>query len=95
MTRILTMFMAAATVLFLLAVPYADAQSRGGKGQGTRLRDGSCGSAQTTQTRSGKGWTTRNGSSAGQSAGTGSGLGDGTNPRPMDGSGFGFGAQRQ
>lgn len=93
MTRTCSMLLTAAAVLFLLAVPYADAQGKGGKGQGTRLRDGSCGSSQTTQARSGKGWTQGNGRGMNQQDG-GFRLGDGTQPRPMDGSGFGFGAQK-
>jgi hypothetical protein len=93
MKRILTAVVTLVATLSLLAISNADAQGRTGKGQG--LRDGSCGSATTsTQTKAGKTWNNRNGQETGQKSGTGNRLGDGTNPRPLDGTGFGFGAQR-
>lgn len=94
MKRILTTVVTLAATLSLLAASDVGAQAKSGKGQ--TLRNGSCGSTATsTQTKAGNTWNYRSGSETVQGSGSGARLGDGTQPKPMDGTGFGFGAQRK
>jgi hypothetical protein len=94
---------AVGAMLFLtLLVEGVDAQGRGGrgKGQGLRLRDGSCITGTTTPQnnsgqRSGRTGGYGNGSGISPQDGTGLGPGDGTRPRTLDGTGFGQGAQQK